>query len=72
MATWLAMEFWSEYKKDVGIKLTPVDNGRLEVLVDGEVLFDRRAEGGIYPALDKVRAMKRTVKEKLERVAVAS
>lgn len=36
------------------------------------MLFDRKAEGGEYPSLAKVRELKKSVREKLERVAVAS
>lgn len=57
----------------MGITITPVDDGRFEVILDGHTLFDRKAEGGIYPGLDRIRAMKRTVRERLEKVvAVAS
>ncbi len=72
MAAWIATEFWSEFKGTLGIALTPVDGGRLEVMLENETLFDRKVEGGEYPGLDKVRAMKRTVREKLEQVAVLS
>lgn len=43
--------------------LTPVDDGRLEVYVDGQTLFDRKAEGGEYPSLTQVREWKRTVRQ---------
>ena len=65
MGAWIASEFWTEFGSEIGITLTPVDDGRLEVLVDGEMLFDRKAEGGAYPALDKVRSLKEAVKGKL-------
>ena len=65
MGAWIASEFWTEFRSEIGITLTPVDDGRLEVLVDGEMLFDRKAEGGAYPALDKVRSLKEAVKGKL-------
>ncbi len=48
-----------------------MDDGRLEILLDGEMLFDRKAEGGAYPSLEKVRELKKTVRTKLEQVAVA-
>ncbi|MSQ22213.1 MAG: hypothetical protein EXR53_02750 [Dehalococcoidia bacterium] len=72
MAAWIATEFWSEFKGTLGISLTPVDGGRLEVMLENEMLFDRVAEGGAYPGLDKVRAMKRTVKERMGQLAVVS
>ena len=42
------------------------------MVLEGETLFDRKAEGGIYPGLDRVRVMKQTIRERLEQVAVAS
>ena len=72
MAAWIATEFWSEFKGTLGVTLTPVDDGRLEVMLEHETLFDRKAEGGAYPGLDKVRAMRRTVRERIEQLAVVS
>ena len=46
-----------------------MDDGRLEVYLDGQTLFDRKAEGGQYPALDKIRELKKAVRDK---VAVAT
>ena len=48
--------------------LTPVGDGRLEVYLDGGTIFDRKAEEGKYPDLERVREMKKTIREK---VAVA-
>ena len=72
MVAWIATEFWAEFKGQLGIALTPVDDGRVEILVDGEMLFDRKAEGGAYPDMSKVRELRRTVRQKLEQVGVAS
>lgn len=66
MAAWLATEFWGEFKGNLGVQLTPVDEGRLEVLVDGDMLFDRKAEGGAYPEMTKVREIKRALRERRE------
>ena len=49
--------------------LTPVEDGRLELYLDGETIFDRKAEGGKYPALDRVRELKKVVRERLVLVA---
>ena len=49
--------------------ITPVDDGRLEVFLDGRTLFDRKAEGGQYPSLTNLREWKKAVREK---VAVAT
>ena len=64
-AAWIATEFWSTIKQDMAITIVPVDEGRLEILLDGEMIFDRKAEGGAYPALDKVRALKQVVQGKM-------
>jgi len=45
--------------------LTPVDDGRLEVYLDGTTLFDRKAEEGQYPSMDHLREWKRAVREKV-------
>ena len=37
----------------------------------GTPLTTSKAEGGAYPSLEKVRELKKTVRTKLERVAVA-
>ena len=50
--------------------LTPAGEGRLEITLDGETIFDRKAAGGAYPALPEVREMKASVKQKLSLVTV--
>ena len=52
------------------ITLTPAGEGRLEVVLNGETIFDRIAGGGAYPALPEVRQMKATAKEILSVVTV--
>ena len=46
-----------------------MEDGRLEIYLDGQTLFDRKAEGGHYPGLDKVRELKKAVHDM---VAVAT
>jgi len=50
----------------MGVTITPVAEGRLEILLNGEMLFDRKAEGGTYPNLAKIWDLKKVVKEKLQ------
>ena len=38
----------------MAVTLTPVGEGRLEVILNGETIFDRRATGA-YPTLPDVR-----------------
>ena len=64
-ASWIANEFWSEFSGTVGLVLTPVEGGRLEVLLDGEMLFDRLAQDGEFPTWNSIRQMRRVVRKKL-------
>ncbi|MQF69504.1 hypothetical protein FIM12_04130 [SAR202 cluster bacterium AD-804-J14_MRT_500m] len=61
----MANEFWRHCGKDVGISLTPGANGRLEVYVDGEKIFDRHEEDGKYPDLTRVRELRAIIEEKV-------
>ena len=61
----MANEFWRHCGKDVGISLTPAANGRLEVYVDGEKIFDRHEEDGKYPDLTRVREMRAIIEAKV-------
>ena len=66
MAAWLAIEFYrSESPGDVAIKLTPAGQGRLEVNLDGENIFDRLKEGSEYPNSTKVIELKMLIAEKV-------
>ena len=62
----MATEIWHNFGDDAPVTLIPVANGRLEVWADGEVLFDRKAEGGAYPEMGRVRQLKQQIKEKLQ------
>ena len=55
----------------MGISLTPGANGRLEVYLDGEKIFDRKEEGGKYPDLARVRELKQVIKAKLDAMVAA-
>jgi predicted Rdx family selenoprotein len=67
----LANEFFRSFGPDVGISLTPGANGRLEVYLDGEKIFDRKAEEGKYPDLARVRELKQVIQAKLDSLVSA-
>ena len=67
----MATEIWHDFGEDAPVTLIPVADGRLEVYADGEKLFDRKAEGGIYPEMKRVREMKAAIKRKLEAATAA-
>lgn len=64
-AAWMAVEIWHEFGRDIAITLSPVGQGRLEVYLDGDKVLDRKEEGA-YPALDRVRSLKKVIRERLE------
>jgi predicted Rdx family selenoprotein len=67
----VANEFFRAFGPDVGISLTPGANGRFEVYLDGEKIWDKKEEGNIYPDLSIVRKLKGVVKEKLDSLVAA-
>ena len=68
----MANEFFRAYGGDAAISLTPGANGRFEVYLDGEKIFDRKEEGNIFPELGRVREMKKVILDKLEAIPAAA
>ena len=68
----MANEFFRAYGPDAAISLTPGANGRFEVYLDGEKIFDKKEEGNVFPELSRVRKMKEVIKAKLESLAPAA
>ena len=54
----MANEFFRAFGGDAAISLTPGANSRLEVRLDDELIFDKKAEDGKFPDLGRVREMK--------------
>ena len=55
----------------MGISLTPGANGRLEMYLDGEKIFDWKAEKGKYPDLARVRQPKQVIQARLDAMVAA-
>lgn len=68
----MANEFFRAYGPDAAISLTPGANGRFEVYLDGEKIFDKKEEGNVFPELSRVRKMKEVIKAKLESLTPAA
>lgn len=62
----MATEIWHDFGEDAPVTLIPVADGRLELSANGEMLFDRKAEGGVYPEMKRVREIKQQIKERLQ------
>ena len=60
----MANEFFRAYGPDAAITITPRGQGIMEVFLDGERIFDKKAEG-IYPDLSRVREMKKVIAAKI-------
>ncbi len=61
----MANEFFRTYGPDAAITISPRGQGIMEVFVDGEKIFDKKAEGNIYPDLARVRKMKEVITERV-------
>ena len=61
----MATEIWHDFAEDAPVTLIPVADGRLEVYANGEKRFDRKAEGGAYPEMKRVREIKQQIKARL-------
>ena len=68
----MANEFFRAYGGDAAISLTPGSNGRLEVYLDGEKIFDKNEEDKKFPDLARVREMKKVIQERLDSVSAAA
>ena len=65
----MATEIWHDFGEDAPVTLIPVGGGRLEVYANGEKLFDRKAEGGAYPDMKRVREIKAQIRKLLAAAA---
>jgi predicted Rdx family selenoprotein len=61
----MANEFFRAYGADASITISPRGQGIMEVFVDGEKIFDKKAEGNVYPDLARVRKMKEVITERI-------
>lgn len=61
----MATEIWHDFGEDAPVTLIPVGGGRLEVYANSEKLFDRKAEGGAYPEMKRIREIKAQIRKLL-------
>ncbi|CAI8057229.1 hypothetical protein GBAR_LOCUS31185 [Geodia barretti] len=67
----MANEFFRAYGGDAAITISPRGQSIMEVFVDGEKIFDRKAEGNIYPDLGRVRKMKEVISARIANADLA-
>lgn len=63
----MAVEIWHELGADAPVTLIPVGKGNLVVTADGVILFDRKAEDGIYPEMNRVHEIKKQIWDMIEK-----
>ena len=68
----MANEFANTFGPEAAIALTPKGNGRLEVYLDGQKIFDKQEEDNKFPDLARVREMKSVIRERLGPVPSAA
>ncbi len=61
----MAEEFFRAYGTDVAVTISPRGQGIIEVFLDGEKIFDKKAEGNDIPNLTRVRKMMEVISAKL-------
>ncbi len=62
----MATEIWHDFGDEAPVTLIPVGSGHLQVFANGEALFDRKAEGGVYPEMRRIRQIKQEIRKRLE------
>ena len=67
----MASEFFAEGGKEIAITITPGESGVLQVIVDGDKIFDKKEEGNQTPTLTRVKEIRAVIKDRLE-VGVAA
>ena len=67
----MANEFFRHFGPDAAISISPRDKGIMEVFLDGETIFDKKAEGNTYPDLKRVRTMMEVIREKISNLEPA-
>ena len=66
MAAWTATEMYGAGGREVGVSFTPVGQGRFEVYVDGELVYNNKDHDTSGITIESVRAVNKLIKAKLE------
>ena len=68
----MANEFFRAYGPDAAISLTPGSNGRMEIYLDGEKIYDKKEADNVFPNLAVIRELKTVIQGKLDTIAAAA
>ena len=64
----MANEFFAEAGSDIAIRITPGTGGIYQVFADGEKIYDKAEEDGVFPNLQRVKELRAIIREKLTAV----
>jgi predicted Rdx family selenoprotein len=68
----MATEMFAEGGKEIAITITPGDSGVLQLIMNGEMVYDKKAEDGQTPNLSRVKQMRAVLRDKLASTLVAA
>lgn len=70
----MAAELSDGHVRETDITLTPVHEGRFEILVNGQKVYDRKEAGAadFYPSLKEIRKAKETLSAALQAAQAAT
>jgi predicted Rdx family selenoprotein len=60
-------ELFSAGGSDVAVKVSPGAAGVLQVYFDGDLVYDKKAEGGQTPSLTRVKELKALLRQRVEK-----
>ncbi len=69
---WMVTEFYAEGGSDVAIKVTPGSGGVLQVVMNGEKIFDVADEDHKYPDLNRMRELRAALRTRIDAVPVGA
>ena len=68
----MATEMFAEGGKEIALTVTPGDSGVLQLIIDGETVYDKKEEDGQTPNLNRVKQMRAALRDKLASTLVAA
>ncbi len=68
----MATEMFAEGGKEIAITVTPGDSGVLQLIIDGQKVYDKKEEDGQTPNLNRVKQMRAVLRDRLASALVAA
>ena len=68
----MATEMFAEGGKEIALTVTPGDSGVLQLIIDGEKVYDKKEEDGQTPNLNRVKQIRAVLRDRLASALVAA